>query len=179
VARSALAKCRGISSKGRRWEDELKAAEVLALAFSLLTVAVADVDATETPWCAPKSVEMRFSDQQGRQAVRLELFSAGRRCIIRYQEEAVGLYQEPAIHIDFYGKALNVPASCLTNFSFRPSDIVVTIGDTGVGIQIPGKSPDGSKRMQASIYTANDEVHCSEPHERCKLPDEFCGQSAE
>jgi hypothetical protein len=135
----------------------------LALLFSGATFLQAH--ATEDPpsLCAPASVALMFLDQQGRDAVRVELRAPTQTCTGYDADEAVGVYKEPEMRIDFYGKAIKVPNSCLMDFAFRLNDLKATVSERSVVIRILGKLIGHDIRMRAVvIHTVdNNKTSCS------------------
>src|SRR5262249_45358104 len=114
------------------------------------------------PWCAPVSVKLGFLDEQGRDAVRLELRSPTRTCTNNELDESVGLYRERGLSIEFYGSTIRIPSSCLKGLSFRLGDLSLAIGERGVGIKITGRSVDHGTKVRTVIYTVDAEVLCSQ-----------------
>jgi hypothetical protein len=103
-----------------------------------------------------------FLDQQGRDAVRVELRARRQTCTRYDADEAVGLYKEPEMRIDFYGKAIKVPNSCLMDFAFRLNDLKATISERSVVIRILGKLIGHDIRMRAVVvHTVDNETSCS------------------
>jgi hypothetical protein len=135
------------------------------LALLMLGVVFAEAHAKTEGWCAPASVTLNFSDQQEREAVKIEVRSPTQTCTIYEVDEAVGSYRQPEMHIDFHGRAFSVPNSCLMGFSFRLSDLVVAIGDRGIGVRMLGKSIDRGIRMRAVVYTVDNDVLCNQSAE--------------
>src|SRR5262245_24646385 len=127
---------------------------ILAVALLLLCVNFTEACAMRDPWCAPMSVMLKFPDQQAREALKIELRSPALTCSMYDQDEAIRLYRQPEMHIDFYDKAINVPNSCLMWFSFKLSDLTASIGDAGMVIKILGKYLD--TRMLLLIYVIHD-----------------------
>lgn len=143
----------------------MKTVKILTLVLLLLGGFLVEAHAKIEPWCAPVSVVLKFSDQQGREAVRLELRSPTQTCSIHEVDEATSLYREPEMSVAFYGKAINIPNSCLMGFVFRPSDLAVSIGDRGFGIRILGKSISSGARMRAVVYAVDSNVLCNQSAE--------------
>jgi hypothetical protein len=81
------------------------------------------------------------------------------------EDEAVGFYREPEMHIDLYGRAFNVPVSCVIGFAFRLSDLTVAIGNRGAAIKIIGKSIDRGTKMKTVVYVVDNDVLCNQSAE--------------
>src|SRR5262245_10943576 len=86
--------------------------------FALLLMGATLAHSKVEPWCAPVSVKLGFLDEQGRDAVRLELRSPTRTCTNNELDESVGLYRERGLSIEFYGSTIRIPSSCLKGLSF-------------------------------------------------------------
>jgi hypothetical protein len=77
-------------------------------------------------------------------------------------DEAVGLYKEPEMRIDFYGRAIQVPNSCLMDFAFRLNDLMATVSERSVVIRILGKLIGHDIRMRAVVvHTVDNKTSCS------------------
>ena len=135
---------------------------ILVLVAVFLKALLVDAQARPEPRCAPTSATLLFPDQQGRDAVRVDLRSPIQTCTMYETDEAVGLYREPAMRVVFYGKSIAVPPSCLADLAFRLSDITVSTAENAVAIMISARLVDRKIKMLAGVYIRGSEVQCSQ-----------------
>ena len=144
------------------WEAVLSKVLIFVLVAIFLRALFVDAHARSEPWCAPTSATLLFPDQKGRDAVRVDLRSPMQTCTVYETDQAVGLYREPAMRVESYGKSVAVPPSCLADLAFRLSDITVSTEENAVGIKISARLVDRNIKMLAVVRISDSEVHCSQ-----------------
>lgn len=136
-------------------------ARVAVLSLLLLGVPINASVASVVPWCAPAVALLTFEGRNGWTAAKVELLSIEAVCTIRGAEKSAGVSLERSMRIEYNGKMIDVPKSCLAGVSFRLDALSLSFGDTGVGVLIIGKTTRRGKKMKVEIYTIDSEVLCA------------------
>lgn len=132
-----------------------------AILFNPFTCAYAKMD----PWCAPRSADLVFSDQHGREAIRVGVQASAPRCTYDVPNADAAYFLNPDIQLRFVGRLIEVPNSCLADFRFSLSNIVVSTDElkSGVIIKITGLSLDlVNKKTRAIISIISNDLQCSQ-----------------